>query len=308
MRWDSNVVENYRFADSVGHGMHLYWSERPHGMDMAPEFNDHWIIGLAPHLQTITDNVNFAETAFRSDISYPAFFNHQLDPNANDPGDGTLGTGVNGVGDDWGTWGGWHRWDNTSITDQPNMWSVEAWLESNAVFQNDNCPHPLLTSDLVIRKPLQFKPSMGDMIEWKVEDASSLALLQVGSGQVGPDDLVTIQDIAVYPEDVRKVRITIAPQGSSTSESDNSEKPHFSLFPNPSANDLTVRFFAQKDETALIRILHASNAEIVQQSVFVSQGVNNIPIDHLDKLLPGIYFVQLLSEDGQSSRIWMKQE
>ena len=34
---------------------------------------------------------------------------------------------------------GYHRWDWNDLTDTPGEWSAVAWLESNAVFGNDNC-------------------------------------------------------------------------------------------------------------------------------------------------------------------------
>ena len=157
--WDIDVINEYHSADSVGWGAQLYWSERAHGPDTGPDYNDHWINGFTATKQTIVDDIAYEEEHFRSDVSFPAFFNHRLDPQNNDPGDGTPGIGPNGSGDDWGTWGGYHRWGN--LMENDGNWQVTAWLESNAVFPNDNCPNDQLHADLAIRRPQSFKPATG---------------------------------------------------------------------------------------------------------------------------------------------------
>ena len=120
--WDTDLVGQYRAADSLGWGAQLNWSERAHGPDTGPDYDDHWINGYGATQQTIADDIAYEEDHFRSDVSFPAFFNHRLDSQNNDPGDGTPGTGPNGVGDDWGAWGGYHRWDWDNITDLANGW------------------------------------------------------------------------------------------------------------------------------------------------------------------------------------------
>ncbi|MFQ5447370.1 MAG: hypothetical protein ACE5FF_10570 [Saprospiraceae bacterium] len=101
MQWDEYVVQQYRAADSLGWGSQLFWSERAHGIDTGDDYNDHWTHGENPDEQTVVDDVAYEEAHFRSDESFPAFFNHRLDPANNDPanndpGDGTPGTGPNG--------------------------------------------------------------------------------------------------------------------------------------------------------------------------------------------------------------------
>jgi hypothetical protein len=213
MHWSPGVVAEYRAADSLGIGAQLFWSERTHDIGGA---GDHWAYGNLPTEQTVLDDVAYEETHFRSDRSYPAFFNNRLDPTAADPGDGTIGTGANGVGDDWGTWGGWHHWDEAGVIDLPGGWSATAWLPSNAVFANDICPHESLTADVAIRKPQQFKPATGKTLHWVVKDAADGTVLQSGNTNVQADSLVVIPKVVVYKDIIRKVRIIVADRKPTT--------------------------------------------------------------------------------------------
>jgi pimeloyl-ACP methyl ester carboxylesterase len=306
MRWDAYVIENYHTADSLGHGMHLYWSERPHGVDMSPDFDDHWIMGIPADMQTATDNVSWEEDHFRSDISYPAFYNHRLDPNGRDPGDGTIGTGANGDGDDWGTWGGYHRWDNASLTDQPERWAVDAWLEADAVFDNDNCPYDALTADLAIRKPVLFKPASGDMLSWKVEDLSTQQLLQEGNASTGDDDLVSIPGIVLYPASNRKVRITIETQGVSTKEAGLAGKLSMMVHPNPSQGECNIHVMGKVQEEGLIRVMDAKGQIIYQQDAELQEGKNIFEINSDDTWPAGLYVILLTTRTNADFTKWIK--
>jgi pimeloyl-ACP methyl ester carboxylesterase len=305
-RWDAWVIENYTKADSMGHGMQLFWSERPHGIDMAPDFNDHWIIGTAPWLQTETDNVSFEEAQFASNISYPAFYNHRLDPNNNDPGDGTIGTGPNGTGDDWGTWGGWHRWENESIVDETDRWSVVAWLEGDAIFQHDQCPYNSLRSDVAIRRPQQFRPATGEVVNWRVEDASTQSLLQQGQSIVGADDLVSIPGIDIFAEFTTRVRIIIEKQNVSTHDVSSGAQIKMILFPNPSENTTTISLHASQKTSGTIRLVNSQGAAMHHQLVSLDGGENMIYIDDSESWPAGLYIVQLTTPLGLESAKWIK--
>jgi len=185
MHWGPAVAAQFRQADSLGWGTQIHWDERGHTY---PMLDFHWIQGENPSEQTYRDNLSYQEL-FRSNQSYPGFFNHRLEPLNNDPGTGQLGIN-NGDGDNWGTWGGWHNWDLASITDEPGKWEVTAWLTGNALFTNDNCPENALLTDFSIRKPQQFKPAPGKMLEWRVSDVANNQLIQAGLTTVLPNGLV----------------------------------------------------------------------------------------------------------------------
>lgn len=277
MRWDAYVVENYRKADSLGIGVQNMWSERAHGMDTGPDFNDHWIMGAQATQQTVLDNVNFAEARFRSDMSFPAFFNHRLDPKNNDPGDGTLGTGPTGTGDDWGAWGGYHRWDNT--VDLPNWWQVDAWLEANAVFANDNCPHNALKADLAIRRPVNFIPATGKNLSWNVKDIDSGNTLQSGTAVVQADNLVVLPQIEVFREDIRRVRITVFAPASPTKEP--ADNASLIISPNPTNGWLNI-----PADTGKIRVFSPGGKLLLENNGYHSGRLD------VSGLPPGLYLLQ----------------
>lgn len=307
MRWDAYVVESYRIADSMGHGMHLFWSERAHGIDTSPAFDDHWIKGNNPNQQTNYDNVDYVEAHFRSDISYPAFFNNRLDPNANDPGDGTIGTGAQGTGDDWGAWGGWHRWDNASIIDQPGIWRVEAWLESNALFGNDNCPYDSLVADLAIRRPQKFLPATGKTLIWRVEETGTGSILQQGMATVQTDNLVVLPKIAVYRKNLRTIRILVAdPTVTSYRNFIGEKEAGISVFPNPSSENPVVEINAGSPGTGILKILSADGKFCREAPVSVESGKNRIELPAPPQLPAGFYFVIWRTKDVSYSTRWVK--
>lgn len=288
-QWGVEVIDQYNWADASGHGIALFWSERGHGMDTGPDWMDHWISGFAPDAQTETDNVAWGEKHYRSDQSYPAFFNHRLDPNAHDPGDGTIGTGVNGIGDDWGTWGGWHRWDAGTLIDEAGIWSVMAWLESEAVYGNDNCPYTLLTADMAIRRAIHFTPKTGDMVRWEAKEELTGNILQSGISTVGPDDLVLLDDVVLYPENVRRTIITVVKEIVSTNDLQPSSE--IRVFPNPARNEVTLGFESKTAGEGNIRITSMEGRSINEYTVQIQEGLNNIQLPVQHDLPMGIYMV-----------------
>lgn len=285
MRWSPVVVENFIICDSIGTGIQNYWSERPHGIDLAPAFNDHWIQGTPAIQQTVADNVNFAEAHYRSDESFPAFFNHRLSPKNNDPGTGLIGIN-NGDGDNWGTWGGYHRWEEISETYQ--SWQVTAWLESNALFPNDNAPENFLVADLVIRRPQLFQPATGETVSWSVKELTTGNTLQSGTTTVQADNLVVVPQVVVFKETIRKVLITIEQVSTSTQES------YFAntllrISPNPTSGIL----FTAPDWRD-VRIIDVNGKEVKRFNLsFPGQTLD------VSDLPGGLYFLDVLTSDEQ---------
>ncbi len=211
MQWDAHVVAQYRGADSLALGAHLYWDERDHSLGAVPSYFSH---GDLSSEQTERDNVVY-QGRYRNDVSYPAFFNHRLYPNSHDPGDGTKGTTADSVfsGDDWGTWGGFHDWPSDSITDEPTRWECDIWLIDESVWLPDNCPYESLITDVTIRRPNSFRPSPGTPIYWCVTSTAG-DTLQDGFTSVTAEGLA-IADSVVTPRapDRRRLHFTTLPVG-----------------------------------------------------------------------------------------------
>ncbi len=285
MRWSPEVVDNYIICDSIGTGIQNYWSERPHGIDMAPAFNDHWIQGLPATQQTANDNVDFAEAHHRSDESFPAFFNHRLEAKNNSPGAGLIGIN-NGDGDNWGAWGGYHRWDN--VVETPQFWQVTAWLESNALFPNDNAPYDFLAADLAIRRPQAFLPSTGQTISWDVKDLATGNILQSGTTTVQADMLVAIPQVEIFRENIRKVRITIT-QGTTSTEEASAENAPIRIFPNPT--DGTV--FLESD-WVVVSIIGLDGREMIRLNTRPAGQTLDVSF-----LPAGLYFLDVMTREGR---------
>lgn len=302
MGWDAYVVENYRKADSLGIGVQNMWSERAHTMDDAPLFNDHWIKGTLSIQQTALENVDFAESRFRSDQSFPAFFNHRLDLQNNDPGTGVFGIN-NGDGDNWGAWGGWHRWEN--VVEANGDWQATAWLESNAVFANDNCPHNSLTADIAVRRPQVFKPATGKMLNWNVKDLANGNILQSGATIVQADDLVVIPQVVVFKENIRRVRISVSDPTISASEPEEAIFSKINITPNPSAGTAFLSAFSKNEIAAEVRVLGLAGRVLSFQTRLI-EGENQIPLTGFDELPAGFYFVEINAGEKRKTAKWAK--
>lgn len=304
MHWGPDLVAQYRVADSLGWGMQISWDERPHTYDTLLY---HWIFGKLPLLQTYRDDLGYQEL-FSNKQSFPAFFNHRLDPKNNDPGTGVQGINM-GDGDDWGTWGGYHNWDLQTIMDEPEKWEVTAWLTYNAEFQNDICPYDFLTSDVAIRRPQQFKPGPGVHLDWKVTDDNTGLVLQSGSLITGPDSLVTIPNVSVYVSGIRRVHISVEYESTAIEEVAQNESPvrDMKIVPNPSGRDAYLWVFATTDKDCELT-LSQSGLRMGDINVHLNEGLNQISLQSFDDIPQGLYFIQLRDDKHNNWVKWVKSD
>ena len=260
MFWAADLVAQYRIADSLGYGQQISWDERPHTYET---LGYHWIRDFTLSGQTLRDNLSFQEN-FNRKQSFPAFFNHRLDAKNNNPGTGKLGID-NGDGDNWGTWGGWHNWDIRDMTDEPGKWEATAWLTSGAAFDNDNSPHTSLVADLTIRRPQQFKPKAGKVLQWSVTRISNGQVLQSGTTTVGANDLVRLDRITVF-SDPDRVRIRVSDPTVAVEEKHTDALPtDFSLsqnYPNPFNPSTLVGFHLPVSSHVTLKVFDVNGREV----------------------------------------------
>ena len=281
MHWGPDLIAQYRIADSLGLGTQISWDERFHVYDV---LGMHWIKDFSADQQTYRDDLNFQEL-FQSNQSFPAFFNHRLEPLNNDPGIGMPGIN-NGDGDNWGTWGGWHNWDVATLTDEPGVWEVTAWLTGNAAFPNDNCPEQALLTTVAIRKPQAFHPAPGKMLQWRVSDISNNLVIQAGLTTVQPNGLVVVPQIFVTKETFRKIRIKIFDPSVATQETEEL-LPDNAFFPNPTSG---ILFFKNEFET--LRIFDLNGKILLEKH---EKGAMQLDVSHLQN---GFYFVEISGGNG----------
>lgn len=301
MHWGSDLVSQYRKADSLGLGAQISWDERPHTYET---LGYHWINDKpAPEEQTFRDNLAFQEN-FNSKQSYPAFFNHRLDAQNNNPGTGVFGINT-GDGDNWGTWGGYHNWDPAGIVDEAKTWEVTAWLTANAVFDNDNCPHNALTADLAIRKPQQFLPAAGKTLNWTVQDETNGQVLQSGVTTVHNDGLVALPQVLVFVENVRRVRIRVSDPSVAASEPENTF-PSAKIQPNPSGRVAFLSLTAPKAGEAEVSVCPINGATKRTMRVMLAPGQNKLALDAFENLPSGLYVLVVRTENQQNAVEWIK--
>lgn len=299
MHWGPDVVAQFRGADSLGWGTQIHWDERAHTY---PTLNFHWIMGETAIEQTHRDNLSIQEF-FRSDQSYPAFFNHRLEPLNNDPGSGLVGIN-NGDGDNWGTWGGYHDWNLATLTDEVGKWEVTAWLTGNAPFLNDQSPENALLTDLAIRKPQNFKPAPGKPLEWRVRDLATNQVIQAGQTAARPDGLVVVPQIFVTKENFRRIRVQVYDPTVSTHESE-SVFSEIKITPNPSYSEAVLSVFSQKSMDGVLRATGLDGKQVTV-SIQLLEGENRLDLAVFEKLPAGFYFVAVAAE-GLPARTWAKE-
>jgi Secretion system C-terminal sorting domain len=63
--------------------------------------------------------------------------------------------------------------------------------------------------------------------------------------------------------------------------------------PNPFTANLTVRFTATENSTALISVVNSNGQQVMTQQSAISKGYNTIQVNGLSKLAPGMYVAQV---------------
>ena len=303
MHWGPDLVAQYRKADSLGWGMQISWDERQHVYDV---LGYHWIEDLHPTTQTYRDNLAYQEQ-FNRKQSFPAFFNHRLYWQNNDPGTGSFGTDT-GDGDNWGTWGGYHNWDLNTITDEAGKWELTAWLTNTAVFGGDISPSPQLVSDIAIRKPQAFLPAAGRTLLWSAKDAISGAALQNGSTVVRPDGLVVIPQVFIYRENIHRVRISVVDPTVATGEPGGEVALNgLRIEPNPASpgKPVFLHVFAGAESAAQLKVYGLSGLAHTS-GVQLFSGENHIALPAAESLSPGFYIVEIQALGSRKTLKWVK--
>ena len=192
--WNAEKIQLFETVNENGFGIHLYWDERGH----VYSHDSHWADSYRLKAKALT--------SYRSDQSFPAFFNDDQDSDT--PGrQPDMGNGDPSDGDIWGTWSGYYSWDPETIVDSPSQWESTVFLISSIANANDVPSFASSQADISIRRPQQFTPSAGSTVGWNLTRSDSQIVLS-GQEIVGENGVVTIPNLTI-DKDNRRLTVSI---------------------------------------------------------------------------------------------------
>jgi len=210
--WNAGMRAVIDSIDAAGQGYLIFWDEREHGVEMwhtedatpGPDIGQ-WIAparSTRPACQTLVD-------AYRTDESYPGFYNADQDP-ATIQREGDPGPGNPNLGDVYGTWGGYFDWETASIVDTALSWECTIFVTALSGVSIDNAPAAVteISTDLAPRKTNAFNPIGGRPIAWDAVDVASGAVVQSGTSTTEDDGVVRVTGLLV-PRDPDRVRLVV---------------------------------------------------------------------------------------------------
>ena len=178
------------------------------------------------------------------------------------------------------------------------------WLESNAIFVNDNCPDNFLTADLAIRKPQVFKPATGATVYWRVRDFFTNQILQSGTETVQANDLIVIPQVKVFKNDLRKVWVEVSTQSVATNEAGTSFF-EITVSPNPSTGASLLTVYSEKERTATVRLSGTSGVAFLMTKQ-IYPGENSIPLIDFGQIPAGHYLIEVEADGQHQVARWVK--
>ncbi|MFC1730708.1 T9SS type A sorting domain-containing protein [candidate division KSB1 bacterium] len=243
--WRAEIVQMFEAVNNNGFGIHLYWDERGHIYSS----DSHWADSYRLKAKALT--------SYRSDQSFPAFFNDDQDPDT--PGrQPDMGNGDPSDGDIWGTWGGYYSWDAETIVDSPSQWEATVFLISSSANANDVPSFSSSQTDISIRRPQQFTPSAGSTVGWTLTRLSDSQTMQSGQETVGENGVVTIPNLTIVKDNYR-LTVSIDPTTVSSPNDELEIPTDFMLrvnYPNPFNPTTTIKFDIPKQVHVKIKIFN----------------------------------------------------
>jgi hypothetical protein len=208
--WGTEQLRLFNAMNSGRFGTHLYWDNRDHtASDWTTDDPQTPAVDIGEWVAPVRTQRSGApyQARFRSDQSYPAFFDDDQVPGtaAREP---SLGSGSPDDGTPWGTWGGYFDWDVETIFETPLGWSCTLYLVGRSSTSVDNFPGASATTSLALRKPRQLVPLAGTQVLWTARDLATDAVLQSGTTVAESDGLIALTGLTI-PKDPQRVRIEL---------------------------------------------------------------------------------------------------
>ncbi|MEO6169251.1 MAG: T9SS type A sorting domain-containing protein, partial [Chitinophagales bacterium] len=67
------------------------------------------------------------------------------------------------------------------------------------------------------------------------------------------------------------------------------------IFPNPVSDELSITLYSTADQSASVQLIDISGRVIRKTENELVKGINFMPVQHLEDLASGVYFVQVIS-------------
>ncbi|HYF29987.1 MAG TPA: GEVED domain-containing protein [Chitinophagaceae bacterium] len=74
------------------------------------------------------------------------------------------------------------------------------------------------------------------------------------------------------------------------------------LLPNPVKTFTVVTFTYDRNETGALSVIAANGVQVIHKPIVLSRGLNQVPLDNLRTLAPGVYVVQVITPGSTMSR------
>ena len=212
--WDAGMRTAIDSMDDSGLGYMIFWDEREH--DVEPWSVENGAIPPGPDIgqwvapvRTVRASCQYLVDTYRSNRSYPGFFNadadtaltgQQLDPGPGDPN----------LGDALGTWGGYFDWEAGTVIDLPTRWDCTVFASAFAPASIDNSPATTYTTSVTPRKSALYNPAPGSTIYWYARPVGGPSVTQQGTVIADANGIASATGVTVTREDVGRIRISFS--------------------------------------------------------------------------------------------------
>ena len=289
--WNAGIIQMFEAVNENGFGTHLYWDERGHVYSS----DSHWADSYRLKAKALT--------SYRSDQSFPAFFNDDQDSDT--PGrQPDMGNGDPSDGDIWGTWSGYYNWEPETIVDSPSQWEATVFLISSSANANDVPSFASSQTDISIRRPQQFTPSAGSTVGWKLTRLSVSQILQSGQEIVGENGVVTIPNLTI-DKDKRRLTVSIVPTSVSSSNDELGVPTEFAIsqnYPNPFNPTTTITYQLPQESHITLTIFNISGQIVaIIKDEYQQAGKHTITWNAQD-MPTGLYFCTLQANGFTQTR------
>lgn len=203
--WNLNLTSEFAACNDSAMGFHLYWDSRGHGIADwdDPPFYAEWVHPI----RTERGTARYAQR-YRSNQSFPAFFDDDQDPSSHGR-QPDIGGGDPLDGDTWGTWSGYYDWDAATIKDSPKVWACTLWLTGLSSVAVDNCPVTVARVSIAVRKPQRFRPPANSPFFWRLKRTDTGAVLMSGGGLTDSSGVVRVRELLIAREDFFRSRLEV---------------------------------------------------------------------------------------------------